>query len=124
MLGCAGLIGLLLASVGIYGVVSYSVAQRTRELGVRRALGADRSDIIGLILREGTRVAVVGAALGLIAGYAAVRIVSSKLVSLPSFDVTTLIAAPALLAAVVLIACYLPARRAARVDPMVALRDL
>lgn len=61
MLGAAGLIGLLLASVGIYGVVSYSVAQRTRELGVRRALGADGRDIIGLILREGARVAVVGA---------------------------------------------------------------
>jgi predicted lysophospholipase L1 biosynthesis ABC-type transport system permease subunit len=124
ILGVAGLIGLILASVGIYGVVSYSVAQRTRELGVRRALGADGRAIIAMILREGARVAVVGAVLGVLAGYAAVRITSSRLVALPAFDVTTLMVAPALLAVVVLIACYIPARRASRVDPMVSLRDL
>jgi predicted permease len=124
ILGAAGLVGLLLASVGIYGVVSYSVAQRTREFGLRRALGADGRDILGLILREGARVASLGSALGLLAGYAAVRLTSSRLVALPSLDVTTLIVAPALIVVVVLMACYLPARRAARVDPMVALRDL
>ena len=124
ILGTAGIVGLLLASVGIYGVVSYSVAQRTRELGVRRALGADGRDIVGLILKEGTRVAAIGAALGLLFGYAAVRLTSSRLVALPSFDIATLIVAPTLLALVVLIACYIPARRASRVDPMTALREL
>lgn len=124
ILSAAGVVGLFLASIGLYGVVSYSVAQRTRELGVRRALGADARDIIALILREGARVSLMGAVLGVIAGYAAVRFTSSRLVSLPSIDTTTLIAAPALLAAVVLIACYIPARRASRIDPMAALRDL
>ena len=124
ILSVAGIVGVLLASVGIYGVVSYSVAQRTRELGVRRALGADGRDIVGLILKEGSRVAALGAAFGLLFGYAVVRFTSSRLIALPSFDAATLIVAPALLAAVVLIACYIPARRASRIDPMTALRDL
>jgi predicted permease len=124
VLGASGAIGLLLASMGLYGVVSYSVAQRVREIGVRMALGADRDDIVRLIVREGARVAAAGIALGLMLAYAAIRLASRVVVELPSLDVATLLAVPALLSAVVVLACYLPALRAARVDPMVVLRTL
>lgn len=124
ILTVSGIIGLLLASVGLYGVVSYSVAQRVHEIGVRTALGADRRDIMQLVLREGAKVAAIGSAIGLIGANAAVRITARMFVALPAIDATTIVIVPVVLAAVVLLACYIPARRAARVDPMVALREL
>lgn len=122
ILAASGVIALSLATIGIYGVVSYSVAQRTGEIGVRMALGAERRDIIRLVLDEGGVVAVIGGLAGLGLGYLAVRVTSSGYLSLPQLDVFTLIAAPLILAAVILLACYLPARRAGLVDPMEVLR--
>ena len=122
LLGFSGLVGLLLASVGLYGVVSYSVAQRVRELGIRAALGADRSDIARLVVKEGLRVAAVGSVLGFVLAYIGIRVTSHLVLPIPSMDGGTLIAAPLVLTAVILTACYIPARRAARVDPMVVLR--
>ena len=124
ILAASGAIALLLATIGIYGVVSYSVAQRTGEIGVRMALGAERGDVIRLVLREGAVVAVVGSAAGLVLGYAAVRLVSSKYLALPQLDLAALVITPLVLTAVVLFACYLPARRAGSVDAMEVLRRL
>jgi ABC-type antimicrobial peptide transport system permease subunit len=123
ILAASGLIGLVLASLGLYGVVSYSVARRVRELGIRAALGAQEGDIIRLVLADGVRVVLLGTVLGLALALAAVRIVSATVVAVPAIDLGTLVAVPLSLAVVVLAACYLPARRAARVDPMVALRE-
>jgi predicted permease len=124
ILAVSGLIGLMLASVGLYGVVSYSVAQRVHEIGVRAALGAGRADILRLVLREGAKVAVIGCALGFVGAYAAVKITAKMFVAVPSIDPLSVFVAPLVLGGVVLLACYIPARRAARVDPMVALREL
>jgi predicted permease len=124
ILAVSGVIGLLLASVGLYGVVSYSVAQRVHEIGVRAALGAGRTDILRLVLREGAKVAAIGCALGFVGAYAAVKVTARMFVAVPAVDPLSVVAAPLILAAVVLLACYLPARRAAGVDPMVALREL
>jgi predicted permease len=118
----SGLIALLLASVGIYGVMSYSVAQRLGEIGVRRALGAESRDIARLVIGEGLRVAAIGSLAGLILGYTAIRITSSRFLALPQLDVLTLVLVPLLLAGVVVLACTVPARRATRVDPMDVLR--
>jgi putative ABC transport system permease protein len=122
LLTVAGFVGLLLASVGLYGVVSYSVAQRLKELGIRAALGADRGDIARLVIREGLTVAVVGSVLGLILAFIGIRTTSHLVLPIPSVDAFTLTTAPVILGLVVLAACYLPARRAARVDLMVVLR--
>ena len=124
MLAVSGLIGLLLASVGIYGVVSYSVAQRFKEIGIRVALGARKNHIVKLVIGEGIKVAIVGSVLGLLLAIAATRITSHFVVPLPAIDWMTVISVPLFLGAVILLACYIPARRAARVDPMVALREL
>ncbi len=113
---------LILASLGIYGVLAFSVGQRTAEFGVRMALGADRGNILGLVLRQGLVLVVVGLGLGL-AGYAGLsRFIAGQLYGVTTTDALTLFAAPTLLAAVALLACFLPARRATKVDPMVALR--
>ena len=122
VLGVSGLSGLLLACVGIYGVLSYSVAQRVREMGIRAALGATRTDIIRLLLVEGLRILVIGAALGLVLAKGALRLTSNLVVALPALDWLTFVTVPLVLAAIVCLACYLPARRAARTDPMVSLR--
>jgi predicted permease len=124
MLAVSGLAGLFLAVVGIYGVVSYSVAQRTREIGIRAALGAQRHDILRLVIGEGMKVVVVGSIAGLALAVAATRAASSLVVSLPAIDALTFIIVPLFLAVVIVVACYVPARRAARVDPMIALREL
>jgi putative ABC transport system permease protein len=116
------MIALLLATIGVYGVVSYSVAQRTGEIGVRMALGAERRDILRLVLREGGTVAVLGSVAGLALGYAAIRITSSRYLALPQLDIATVLITPLALVAVVLLACYLPARRAGCVEPMEVLR--
>ena len=124
VLGAAGLAALVLACIGIYGVVSYSVAQRVREIGIRAALGADRRDIMRLILREGARLMAVGGVIGGVLTYAAMRLTSAKVVALPQADIVTVSIAPLVLALAMLLATYIPARRAASVDPMIALRRL
>jgi putative ABC transport system permease protein len=113
---------LLLASFGIAGVLSYSVTQRMHELGVRMAMGARRGDVLRLVLREGMRMAALGIAIGLAASLAAARVLSSLLYGVSPHDGPTFAAVAALLAAIALAACYVPARRAAKTDPISALR--
>jgi hypothetical protein len=122
ILAISSIIAVVLASIGVYGVVSYSVAQRTGEIGVRMALGAERHHITRLVLREGGTVAALGSLAGLALGYAAIRITSSNYLALPQLDIATILITPLALAAVVLLACYLPARRASCVAPMDVLR--
>lgn len=117
----AGL-SLVLAVIGIYGVMAYSVSQRTRELGIRMALGADRSDVLRMVVLQGLRLIVVGVVAGLVVSIAASRLIASLLYSVSPTDLTTFVAVPLLLAIAALGASYLPALRATRIDPMVALR--
>jgi predicted permease len=123
-LSLAGVLGLLLAGIGLYGVMSYSVAQRLNELGIRAALGAGRRDIVRLVLTEGTTIAAIGSAVGFILAFIALRLTSSRVVAVPAPGVAILLAVPLILAGAVLLACYIPARRAAAVDPVVVLRRL
>jgi putative ABC transport system permease protein len=122
MLGTAGAVALLLGAVGLYGVIAYSVAQRTREIGVRIALGAQRSDIVRLFLREGTSFIIIGLPIGLAAAFALTRLLSSLLFGVKATDPLTFASAAVLLALVAFAACQIPARRALRVDPMTALQ--
>jgi putative ABC transport system permease protein len=120
LLGGFGMTALLLAGLGLYGVIAYSVAQRTHEIGVRVALGAARGDVVGLVLGEGLRLTLVGLGLGLPVALAAARLASSFLYGVAPWDPVTIAAVAVLLAAAALLASYLPARRATRVDPLVA----
>jgi len=113
---------LVLAVVGLYGTLSYMVAQRTREIGVRLALGAQRADVIQLVLRHGLRLTGTGLAAGLVGAFAATRVLSNLLFGITAVDPTTFAGVSAILAIVATLACYVPARRATKVDPMVALR--
>jgi putative ABC transport system permease protein len=113
---------LTLAAVGLYGLLSYSVARRTQEIGVRAALGAKRTDVLRLILGEGARLALMGVAIGVVASLAVARLMSSLLFDIQATDPLTFVAVAALLSLVALFASYVPARRAMKVDPMVALR--
>jgi putative ABC transport system permease protein len=122
LLGAFGILALVLASVGIYGVISYAVAQRTREFGIRLALGAQPANVFGLILVHGVRVVGCGILLGLAAAAVLTRLLTSLLFGVQPTDPLTFVAMPMLLMGVALAACYVPARRAMRVDPMVALR--
>ena len=122
ILTAAGFIGLILSAAGLYGVISYSVAQRLREIGIRATLGASRLSLMGLVLREGGRVAVLGAVLGLVVAYFGIRLTSNLVVAIPQLDTVVLIVVPVTLAVVVLAACFVPARRASKVDPIVVLR--
>jgi len=122
MFSVFGGVALLLAMVGLYGVRAYTVARRTREIGIRMALGANAGDTLRMILREGLLVTSIGASVGLLLAAGVGRLLASFLYKVSGADPIVFTAAPLLLAGISLLACYLPARRAARVDPMVALR--
>ncbi|HEX9760779.1 MAG TPA: FtsX-like permease family protein, partial [Candidatus Acidoferrales bacterium] len=117
-----GAMALVLAVVGIYGVMAYSVAQRTQEIGIRMALGAQTADIARLVLGQGVALAVTGIVLGMGAAWGATRVMSAMLFGVAPTDVFSFAATAGLLAAVAVLACWLPARRATQVDPIVALR--
>jgi predicted permease len=121
--GAFGLLALILAAVGIYGVTAYTTRQRTHEIGIRMALGAARQDILKLVLTQGLRLTVIGVLLGLAVSFALTRFLSSQLLGVTSTDMVTFAGVAFLLCAVALAACYIPARRATRVEPSVALRN-
>ncbi len=123
LLGVFGAIALALSAIGIYGVIAFGVAQRGREFGIRHALGADGSSILALVLKEGMRTAGAGVALGLGAAFASTRALASLLFGVTAHDPAVFSGVAAVLLAVAAVACYVPARRATRVDPMVVLRD-
>ncbi len=116
------LVALLLGAIGIYGVLSYTMSQRTHELGIRIALGAESRQVVHMVVREGMRVVAVAVAIGLGASIAATRLLRSQLFGVAPTDVATFAVVTVLLSAVAILACYIPARRASRVDPMIALR--
>jgi putative ABC transport system permease protein len=120
--GALGCLGIFLTTVGLYGVVAYLVGRRTHEIGVRMALGARRQDVLALVLRQGLRIALIGIPLGLAAAAAVGRLISSALYGVSSTDLTVFLGSSVLVLAVAMLASYLPARRAAKVDPLVALR--
>jgi ABC-type antimicrobial peptide transport system permease subunit len=122
LLGAFGLVALLLAAIGIYGVTSYSVAQRTREIGIRLALGAGRNDVIAMIVRHSMTLAGIGITIGLLGAFGVTRLMSAVLYGVSATDPLTYVSVVLLLAGIVFIAGYLPARRASTVDPMRALR--
>jgi putative ABC transport system permease protein len=122
LLGVFACVALSLAAAGIYGVISYSVAQRTREMGIRVALGADRVDILRMIVLQGAKLALAGELVGIVAALALTRLMTSLLFGITAVDPMTFAVVALLLSAVALAACYIPASRAMRVDPMVALR--
>jgi len=122
LLGIFAALALVLSCVGIYGVVSYLVGQRTHEIGVRMALGAQREDVMRLVLGQGARMALIGVAVGLAAALGLTQLMASQLFGVTAHDPLTFVLVAILLTLVALLACYLPARRAMRVDPTVALR--
>jgi predicted permease len=123
LLGAFATVGVLLAAIGIYGVISYTVVQRTGELGIRMALGAQTRDVLWLVLSKGAIVVLTGAVIGVAGAFGVSRLLIAKIPSLPTRDPLTLVLTGAALVIVALLACYIPARRATKVDPLVALRS-
>jgi ABC-type antimicrobial peptide transport system permease subunit len=117
-----GAVALVLAAIGIYGLMAYSVQQRTQEIGIRMALGADRSTIRKLVVWQGMRLALVGMVVGIAAAFGLTRLIASFLFGVKSWDPLVFVTVPIVLAGVALLAVWLPANRAARLDPMQALR--
>jgi putative ABC transport system permease protein len=122
LIGFFGITALLLATVGLFGLMAYSVNRRTREFGVRMALGATSGDVLGMVLRQGMRTSLIGIAIGIAGSFALTQTLSSMLFGVTATDPVTFGGVTLLLVAVALLACYIPARRATKVDPMVALR--
>jgi ABC-type antimicrobial peptide transport system permease subunit len=122
LLGVFALLALLLASIGIYGVLSYMVGQRTKEIGVRMALGAQKLDVLRLIMKDGVEMTLTGIILGVIGAFGLTRLMSSMLFGVKPTDPLTFTVVAVLLCAVAMLACYVPARRAMKVDPTEALR--
>jgi putative ABC transport system permease protein len=120
--GALGILALLVASVGLYGVMSFTVNQRAREIGVRVALGAQSADVIRLFLKQGMRLTVIGVVFGLLGAVAISRLLAAVLIDLSPFDPLAFGGVAVFLSVVALLACYLPARRATKADPLTALR--
>ena len=117
-----GLLALLLAMIGLYGTLAYAVTRKTREIGIRMALGAKPTNVLGMVLRQGITLTLIGVAFGVVATFGATRLISSMIFGVSPYDPLTFVAVAAILSIVALLACYIPARRAMKVDPMVALR--
>ena len=120
--GVFGVAALLLAAMGIYGVTAYVVTQRTREIGIRMALGAQLADVLKMVLRYAMTLVVIGTLVGLAGAYAVTRVMSNLLFQVTPTDLLTFVAVPAVLLLVALFACLIPARRATKVDPLITLR--
>jgi putative ABC transport system permease protein len=118
-----GLLSLLLAGIGLYGILAYSVSRRTREIGIRIALGARPGAVLRMVLRQGLRLTLLGVGFGLAASFGATRLLASQLFDITPTDPVTFVAAPILLLTVALLACLVPARRATNVDPLIAIRQ-
>jgi ABC-type antimicrobial peptide transport system permease subunit len=123
LVGAFGLLGLVLASVGVYGVISYSVSQRTQEIGIRTALGAQRSNVLSMVLKQGMSMALIGTVIGVVLALLLFRGLHTVLYGVQSTDFVTMGGVSALLLTVAFLASYVPALRATRVDPVTALRN-
>ena len=122
LLGTFGTLALILAGIGLYGVLAFTVSQRTREIGIHLALGAQRLDVLAMVIRQGMLLVLIGAGLGVVGAYALTRLIQSLLFGVTATDPLTFVLVPLALGVVGFIACYIPARRATKVDPLVALR--
>jgi putative ABC transport system permease protein len=122
LIGIFAALALVMSCVGIYGVISFLATERTHEIGVRMALGAERRDVLRMVVGEGAKMATIGIAFGLVAALGLTRLMAKLLFGISAHDPLTFVGVGALLGFVALAACYIPARRAAKVDPMVALR--